>query len=95
MDDLQAFRERLGNALGLPIAVTVGHDPRAVPACQRWLSSVGEAALLAECTRLAQERCKPGETPRSLSWFAGWLDTVTDRQLGAGMPPVPQKEGAP
>lgn len=57
----------------------VGKDWKRVEASfGRWLHTVGEDALVAECIRLAKEQ---NVEPSHLSWWPGWLDTVPETAL--------------
>jgi hypothetical protein len=75
---LDAIREKLVVALGVPIGLGKNPD-RTVASFRRWLDAgVEEDELVAECVRLAREK---GVTPSSLAWWPGWLDTVSDAVL--------------
>jgi hypothetical protein len=77
-DDLEDFRGKLAAQLGLP-RIRIGKNPgRVVSSFRRWLDIGLEEDLLAECVRIAREK---GITPGHLSWWAGWIDTVSDQEL--------------
>ncbi|MBN1441688.1 MAG: hypothetical protein JXA90_03215 [Planctomycetes bacterium] len=79
-DGLAGLQRRLGATLGLPKPLGIGKDPLHVAEVfRRWLTAIGEEAVLAECVRLARE--SRNGTPQHLSWFVGWLETVPPRDL--------------
>jgi uncharacterized protein YdaU (DUF1376 family) len=76
--DLEGFRAKLADALGVP-HVGPGQGSRGLDACRRWLAAgYPEDDLVAECVRIAGEK---GVTPAHLTWWAGWLGTVSDKEL--------------
>lgn len=78
-DDLEGFRTKLASQLGVP-HLGLGKDARrAIASVNRWLDAgYPENDLVLECARLAREK---GVTPAHLSWWPGWLDTVSDNDL--------------
>jgi uncharacterized protein YdaU (DUF1376 family) len=78
-DGLMSVAKRLGDHFGRGGPLGVGKDWAKVSSSfGRWLSTVGEDFLVAECIRLATEK---DVAPSNLSWWPGWLDTATDEQL--------------
>lgn len=78
-DGLMEVARRLGTALKKGRPLGVGKDfARVATSFGRWIETVGVEAVVAECLRLAEER---GEEPSNLSWWPGWLDTVSDADL--------------
>jgi len=69
----------LATQFGFTQPLGLGKDPaRTRREFARWLSVVGPQETAMECLRLANERA---ERPRHLSWFVGWLETVSDSRL--------------
>lgn len=78
-EGLMSVAKRLGAHFGRLGPLGVGKDWAKVSSSfSRWLKTVGEDFLVAECIRLAEEK---GVTPFNLSWWPGWLDTVSDADL--------------
>lgn len=76
---LAGLCERLAREFGHKKPLGIGRDAsRVVSSFARWLDTVGEDFTVSECARVARDK---GVSPSHLSWWPGWLDTVTDDEL--------------
>jgi hypothetical protein len=77
---LEEVASRLASALGRD-RIGIGKDEQRVEASfARYLDRGLEQELVTDCLSIAHEK---GVSPAHLSWWAGWLDTVTEAELDA------------
>jgi hypothetical protein len=87
---LHKLRHELATTFGKPKPLGIGKDHGDVERCfSRWFLGVGYDETLAECRALAKSK---RTEPSHLSWFVGWLDSVSDKEL---VPPPFSRPGAP